>query len=621
MAASTPPLFEHRFHFHALPREVRACLVVALREKPENGGPSLAAPASFTTMGQVVIGVFVLMAGFLLSQGDFGSCWEPLQGTAYLLLGWLPLSVLLVGMVLKVVVYFRNQKRLPYPEGAFLFPSDLVIVEGDLLTVVHLAGAEDFGVTHNYRNDVYQNSIVEFRFPGKQVRQMKLVGREIVQKGMAIHRDRRLDILLATEASMAGDPSRLGLLKAEDPFFEIRRHGGSWDSISAPLAPVAAEPGGIEVVPLPPTLDRLWRTALACALVLAPALWAGRNLLSDNAAYAGAVKSASLYGLGAYVENGWRHREEATRALQDLSYQLARGKKTVSDLRQFLRQHGAARPDLKARALADIHAIYTEARARLATVLASPLSTLAEEDKGLLSDPTPEDDRRLGRQVGEILTWAEAHEDAAIPVHFTRMSSISLESIDEILAVGGKRLLKPGEEFTIAPMAPFFGDKDSSRREAQIVKWLAVVMGQVLGTEVLSLRRGEGPAPTDRPVLCLSWELKPSGALYSGESHKNKAFTGIRFLFKGGFRTSGTEIPEDFSAQVDPPAEFTVSYGKYESPYLELLRTYSSALDGVVYDTMAERAFASYARNLCRRFHFDVTDASGLDRALHPTSR
>ena len=646
---SPPSQPTQRRPFNALPPAVRTRLVRALGETSERGGPALASRRSAVLefWGSIVLAALTLGGLGWLASVDFGrNTIEGLHHPPLLLaVGYLPLALLLASLLHGAGRSWRDRQRLPTARGHYLFPMDLVELTRDDVVVTPLTGLRDYQLTHYTTNGVYTRTEVVLRFEGKRTAQLTLRGRETAERGFRQWQQRRQLCLAAFRlAREQGENTAeaAALLALEDPLIAIEIAGG-WAGV--PMEP-PIQRDDPEAPWLPPYTGWLawdWKRIALAGIVLALLAWTGRNLLSDAACWS-SEEQAHTHDVtiaeawrtldpeqshpsldtraGQYQSNGgWVHRATAARRIPEQAWELARAHHRAAIYREFLRRHGAERPDLAAGARDAIQLLYAEARQQLARQLAQPLPALAPtNDQAWAPDPNSADDARLGAIVGRLLDWAEAHDDARVAVSFIEPEPQQLQASDarmaELVTHSPEMAANYGTGLHYPPLTPFFGPRDQLRRQGQLLASLQSTLHVLFPTDVLTVERAASP-PRDRPVLLIAQEVELVPRFFLGacwlEEEKRTctmAFPGVQIDFNGGFSLPGDTSPAlEFVATVAPPDEFSVRYSQYRSPYLSQL-TGNGPTPGLVYDTMVQRAFDRFGAYVRRRFHLATEPAA-----------
>jgi hypothetical protein len=502
--------------------------------------------------GRVVGTVLALVALYATAAAGFGTLSPELwhgPGVLIVYVFWAAWAAL---GVLSAVRVRALRRGLPYVPGTYLFPRDLIEAnqKGDLV-VFPLRALTDFKCVHHHRNGVYQRSDFNFQFD-REARTLTVTPQHRAQTVLQEISRHEAEESAALKEGNVDEVARL------DPLAE-----------AAPAATADRPRTGPRVVPPPSWLRWRWAIAAGLALVLAPPIWAARNVASDLSAWGEAQRRRTEAAFGAYVQYGWWHAKEAAGRAAQAAFDEAKKKGTVTALRRVrvvYPQHPVA-----AQALPEIHAVFLKSLARFRAQAAA-------------GDP------RIVPFVERLLGHLERSEGAAVLVRFRSPKESALAAAD---AQVRRRAAGSGRESV--PMAPYFTEATASPRERLIVSRLGLAFAEVFPADVLTLSPGprltEAAPPAAQPDVIIEYEVRPSGSLYERTDRNAPAFlartgpiyTGIQVAFAVQMRVPDGGAPFDFQMTLAPPPHFEVA-GLGDA--------------SAVYATMAERAFDEFSVKL-----------------------
>ncbi|HEY2510202.1 MAG TPA: hypothetical protein VGI39_05080 [Polyangiaceae bacterium] len=540
--------------------------------------PALAPRAWFAASAGAVLTLFLIFrAGF----GDLHSrvAIEPAPWLA----AYVGLAALAVFGVLRAMALLRDRQRSPFRRGIYVFPVGLIDAREPRLKLypiedlANVVGPEpkgrltlDFGARR-------------FAFAVDAERA------ESARSGLASARGR------VQEADAARESLRPKALAALDPL----------QGFANPL--MSSEP----LTPTPPTWAKLgWLYALGAGIAVGLALWAVRNVRSDDAMYARAVEQGDSDSFKAYLARATRHSAEVstillpradltavqkdgsvtaiegyikdhpqtnigpeiaaalkTAMVKELNLAIAAG--TLVALDDFAKAHPNHHLDAELRAAR--HGVYQAALDRYAQV--APAKGAAEL-----------------AFVQKLVAWAEL-KGPPVELRFHRQVSKSMDKADG--AVQKSKYFKG----VVSLPSRYFDAAHDKGPEQELANAVVQRFAQIFPTEILALAVGEPVPETDDPlpatvaVPTFFIEHGPtwSGSLSVGGTPKG-AFVGLGFGFDALFR-----LPDDTKP-------LKVKFDVWKSPDLAEIKGDVSAPEETIYAKMNEDSFTQFQHRLLGAF-------------------
>ena len=478
-------------------------------------------------------------------------------------------GVLLAALAYLALVIRRRvmlNREFKFPPGQYLFPYTLIDARQTRLQVVDLRHLKGIDAIERRTNGAYSHTTFTFTFADAPDRVWK------------IHNKKRADnfgLSLGALQSAAHDALQrndLATLLQLDPFFEIRKQNWSVP-LGAPLAPKSR---------LHAVLARPLVAALALALLLAPTLWVARNVGADFAMQAQAKRLATEKAYNWYIATGWFGVREMRAALPRVALAEVRKRNSVTALRALLTRFPEA--GLQADVAADIHLLYQRALTRF-------------KEQAITSDPS------MLASMEKLLQILEQRGDPKVAIHFTRPSTEELVTLDAKIVrneakLDGKKIIPASQHFQADSAAP---------REARIAAGLVAAFRTIFANDVLDLRVD---AKGTLPMLDITYQIAPSGAIFVSDENKEKAFVGLVARFQAALQAEQDDAPWRFQMEVLPPDRFQVNYQSSNG------RLAGGPSEGQVYAVMAERAFDELDMKI--RAAFFRTDSAAFKRRAEP---
>ncbi|MCA9684763.1 MAG: hypothetical protein KC457_21440, partial [Myxococcales bacterium] len=554
--------------FNALPKPTRERFVASCKGE---GKPRFLHEDTSSPTASAIGGIIVLVLGlgmlYSVANAAFG---YKVDEPGYLVLYGFA-GFCLMGGLLATVRALLTGKALPYKNGTYLFPLDLVTTDGKELTLQPLAGLSHVNGVHQYQNGTYMHTDLTLAFKDGTVTVLKIHGpvqAEQVLQGM------RTSQVQAAEAVDAGN---YGIFADLDPFYEART-GGQWEEICGQVnaktptdSPRAGSTPGI--------LKRAWGLGLILGLVLGGGVWQLRNIASDDAMFERVKDSTDKWELEDYLwSGGTRHEAEVRDVLiPRAEFEEAKAQGSVTALREFIETHPGSVHEPDARVA--IHELFTKA-----------LRDFEEQAKG-------GNNEQVFPLMQSLFAWLEANDSPPLEVRFRPPDPSLLEDVDKLVTT------LPKDEtggLPLAPISPSFTDERSLARESWIATELENGFRRVIPADILDLDMGERlPADLDlsenrpaRPTIAVTYSVDASGSIYANETN-TQGYVGIQVYFIVSMLVPGLEggeapQPLTFILDVQPPSEFSVETGGIAI----------EPSDYLVYDVMAKKAFENLAGSL-----------------------
>ncbi|MCA9605023.1 MAG: hypothetical protein KC619_05490 [Myxococcales bacterium] len=570
-----------------------------------NGSPAPILQQPSSTAGAIVgwsilalTGIAVAIATAAIEFGHIRNYDQPF----FFMAGYAAGFFLTAWGILRAVRTSQLAANIPFKRGRYVFATDLVIATETKLTIVPMGRLLKLDGVHRHVNGVYQGTDLNFHFEGYGREYFTVRGKMLAEQIMD---DMRFSQQRIREAVQLQD---LEALAKMDVFFEARiteqwndplvadrlaqealRPDGSGGPSTYRTAdkPLDANPHKQGVFAKPPgrIANRAAIFAMG-AMVFAPPVWFGRNLASDEAAFAEAQQWGSTSGYRAYVAgHGMHERAVVDELLPEAAFDEAQRAGTVSALRDFVREHpDSARVDDARQA---IHERFVQVRQDFLSQAAT-------------GDPN------MPVFMGRLLDWLEAHDSPPVRVRFFAPTGEALAGIDQNLDLFGE---VQGVTGGIAPVSPHFTPERSAPRETRITQVLQQGFHPIFPDDVMQLEHAgridpsQQSAAIDQPAFDVSYTIRPSGSVYTSDT-STRGFVGIHVDFHIQMRIPGEEGTWGFDTSVEPPEHFTVSsYSTFDPTGSSDYR------DGLVYSVMADRAFDQLGNQLALTFFRPDTNA------------
>lgn len=492
---------------------------------------------------------------------------------------------------------FSTKGALPFPAGKYLFATDLVVAESDVITLVPMGLMKNFNGVHQHYNGVYTHTDLHFSFQGWGTATFIVKGKHLA--------DQSLDQMQAMTRAIsdAAKSKNYAKLRELDVFHDAFASGVMDKPGLAGLDALVAEQGSGTQGPLAREIPKFykfgWAFSLAVGAIVAAPLWLVAAKAGDSNRLSSALMSTSTYQLEDYVRLGGDEVEAVRNEYApQFVYREALRRNSVTALRDFMRANPQSRYVSEARGL--IQQTFVRVRDRFETQAAT--------------------DPQMRAFMRALLTYLETNDSPPVSVRFRPPTSDALSQIDARLAADGRRL--NGRD--VVPIAPHFTETTSGPREREITQNLQRGFGAVFPNDVLSLRdgariEGASPAAVTEPTIEVAYEVRPSGSFYSLRSG-NRAFVGIVVDFTVLMRVPGSTQTFSFTTSVQPPERFSFNY---DTNY----GASAGPSDGRVYSVMGERAFAQLSSHMAGVFfqagsqaHRSLANTSAAAAGSSPTN-
>lgn len=482
----------------------------------------------FHWFGMSFLGLIILVVVQRLGYGDFDSGLAR-QSAAFIAVYAIAAFCLFGGLVLAACHYVRLS-RLPYPRGIYVYPARVLDARAHPMVdhpLTELSGA------------VVRPDGLVLTFQGG--RTFVFPPATIAHRGEAIVPELARAQQLANDAAMGSDPNAV---LAFDPLHEPR--------FANPVGP--GDPLHYE---LPSWAKLGWLYGLVAALAFGPVLWVARNFVSDGSAYRSAKTAATPEAFRAYLQNGSRFKSEvegellpraelgvavrkdsidalleferthptssikpeidaAQRKAYDAEFERARGKHTLSALREFATKY--PKHGLTAAHAAAVHDLYAEAQNQYA----SPPAPSTPAHPGPAKDAV--------EFLRASIAFAETH-GGTVDVRVRRKTSPTLGRVEKALA------RMPEYMGDLSRPARYFDDAHEVPREKELASELAALLGGHIPSEFLAFRPGESVAtdsatlpPVTRPTIFVTVMTEWSGHTVPTKKPRG-VFVGLYFHY------------------------------------------------------------------------------------------
>lgn len=474
--------------------------------------------------------VGVVLAGVLFQRGfgDYASS-SVVHGIV-LTAAWAGIFFLVFGGLFHALAGERAIAALPWKAAIYAFPTAVVDARRDKLRLFEIDDLE--------RIDG-DGSTVRLVFPGETF-SFQASGDEAANAKRAIEEAR-------------------GQGPASDPKVTAQRNPLAEPRISSPLAPTEprkpTSPGWVRM--------RFFYAAVL-AILVGPAIWFGRNKISDDRAFATAKAKNDVESYRAYLKNGVKHRDEVQKTLLPRAeLKIAEKQNTVDAILAYQKAHPNS-------------AIQKESDAALRTAMlaeldvAKKVGTLAALNDFVAKRP----EHGLGPELKEakhavyqaalasfktvatdkdpvliafferLLAYAETHDNPKVEIRFKEQASTSLGRADKMVT---KQPLFNGE--TSYPSKYFEPVSKFAPAEAELAKTVIDKLSSSFPKEILTF--SVGPAiPTEGdnwpvatvPTLFIANRVEWTGAVQPSQRPRG-IFVGLNYHFESQFTIPGDQKP------------------------------------------------------------------------------
>ena len=534
------------YDFHLLPARVQLQLATSIADADNH----LREESSSNAIFYVLRGMgLILVAGMAWTflTGSFGDpALDDIWSSRGKMVGFALLTGALAYLVLVLRRRFVLNKAFNFPPGQYLFPFTMIDARRARLTVIDFNKVQRILPVNHTINGLYSHTAFTFTFADAPSRTWK-----VTSKARADQFGAKLAFLQNALHGAAARKDMAALMRL-DPFYEIRMQ--NW---AVPGGAPASATGRMRALLAEPIL-----AALALALVLAPMLWAARNVAADFAVQAEAKRLNTEAAYSAYVRNGWFNVKEMRAALPRVALAEVMGKNSVTALRDLATRY--PEDGLQGDIDKAIHVLYQRSLARFTR-------------QATTSDP------QLLATMEKLLQVLEQSGNPAVAIHFTRPTTLQLGELDASIKQREKEV---GSK--IIPASEHFGNNSAAPRETRIAQGLQAAFRTIFTNDVLDLVV-VGQKSTHMPRLEIHYQIAPSGAVFVSEKEKERAFVGLVARFQSQLEVADQVTPWRFDMAVVPPDHFTVNY---EMPHGAVN---TGPPDSQVYAVMAERAFDELA--------------------------
>jgi hypothetical protein len=609
--------------FNKLSGRTRQRLIAALARQtsptplfqdPHSFGMSVFGWGSLSALGLVILAFCWF--------NRFGSTYHFHQSAGFIA-GYITALFCVFGGIAFIVRNAFRKKASVAPSGVYVFPLDVVEIDGTRIEVLSMGDLIGIRPVHHYRNGFYQWTKIHFSFPGK-THTFTAPSIQYSEQLLSQFQYARAQVRDALERR---DMDAIGAL---DLFIE-ERMTNQWQ---------AANPAdGPHGQPVPAFLGYPALLAVVPAILLAIPSWGIRNYASDEKAYKEVMAYPSFYGCDDYIREEGRHLDDVNtfclarasmREIQNLEsaslgyralkkkfpapalqgeleqglqkalateYALAKTKNTVDAYRKFLHDAPDARqaPDAKKA----IHAAYQRA--------------LANYGK-----KTNTSDASIIPFMAELVDQLEKNDSPPVAVSFERVPTKSLDVADRLLAGdtdsgGGLSGLSGLGYGGFAKASTFFDATHAKHREDTLVTQLQKAFTGVFPEDMLRFAKDDGrKAKARRSVLDMSAvELEDELIVRNSSKYFDKNHFGSR--------ASTSDYSSAYSASTAPKTDKTdTATITNASPTMHV--KYTVDWSGTTYkDSTSGRRFVGIIINF--DVSMDVDSAASKHAAVCPPTK
>jgi hypothetical protein len=548
--------------FDALPGSVRDKFV-AITNGTAGPAPLFAEKTSTKSgiVGLSIVFVLLVAASVVGAMTGMGNLYkdQAIHGPLIVLFVYIPVVFLLSLVLLTIIQRRLVGSPFPFHPGRYLFATEFVDARNGTFRIIPTRILSDLKGTHMHTNGVYTHTQLDFTFQGAK-EQFSIRGQDAAQAAINAFWDSQRALAAAAEAQDWQTVENL------DPFFECRRLG-VWEAGATPGADA-----GPRVKEIPPLFR--WRIAIAAGATIALAPWIamGRNYVSDEMLFSDAKTFDTESSYGQYLDNGWRHMDEARLAQPIAAFREAKKEATVSKMRRILKTYPGSSVESDARAA--LHGLYVK--------------TLTDfQSKASTADP------RMLPFMKRLLDYLEKNDTATVRVVFSPPSTGSLAKAD---ANFERAYSATGR--TVEPISPYFTPTNSAPREREIVSRLHTAFASIFPTDVLKFEGDKAATPAREPSISIAYAVGPSGRAYSSDD-RQRMFVGIDITFAMRMSIPNDSNLFDLGLKVSPPERFNYRYKQGDNQA------------EAAYNAMAERAFDEFTSKLQAVFFSNPPPAPG----------
>lgn len=445
-------------------------------------------------------------------------------------------------------------KKLPWKPGIYVFPMCLVDARSAGLTIHSMQDLKDVAkATGGAPLRLSFKSGPTYTFP---------------ISGGAEDANFRLDVARqqVEHAVKSGDDGELTTL---DPFHESRK---SWTSPIGPTSSLKDQTPGF--------LRNDAFIALAVALLLAPALWATRNALSDRSMFQKADAAKTPESYEAYLVHGTGHEDEVrTTLLPRAELEVAKKAQTVEAIRAFQDSHPKSAVDAEASAALRDAFLRELDKAKAKSSLAAldefvktyPDHHLDAELKAARHDLYAKSATTFGKVgkaddpaakgfVDKLRGWLEAH-GPTVTIVFRREVSPALAQADKLIGAAPLNKTLGQKQVT-----KWFDENAPQPKETDVAKSFEGALRKIFSPDLAAITVGpDGDEAATQalaaksPLVVVRYRFGWLGAAYSSAALK-RSFAGVYVSGEAIFSVPGDANPMRIRLEVPPPRTFLTEY-------------------------------------------------------------
>lgn len=436
--------------------------------------------------------------------------------------------------VLRALALTHARRSIPYRPGLYLFPAGVFDARAEPIRVfLHPDLKGSSAASSEVRVAAPAGEFV-FRAPDAAVAEqaLQMFERAREQYAAAVRSDSRRELAML------------------DPLVD--------SGFSSPFSPQA------RIVRNHPLWAK-WSIVVAVAIgaVAGPALWAGRNAMSEQRMYAAATRRNDVAGYRAYVARRGPRADVAEVLLPRAELRQAMAEGTVEALEQFASAHPGSkiRGEVDGALQAAVSAELAEAakagtmtalrefsrrRARYAFIKPAVEAATVSIYKGLLAKYVAGKGPTMASFYERLLGYAKVH-GPRVTIRFVRKLPDSVAAADTQVKMSAYFMGKQS-----IPSQYFTGEY-AAKREAAAGAELAKLIGGPFPKDVLSpellptITDGVVPEPTE-PTLVVEYAPEMAGGYMSPKPRG--VFVGVGMTIKGSFRIPGDSQPIELKSSL-----------------------------------------------------------------------
>jgi len=536
--------------------------------------------------------------------------------------------------------YFTTA-TLPWGAGIYMTMTDVIDARSRILKIHPSTSMDNAYVDHQYDgNGKYTNSNLFINFLDGTREVFSSDNPDELQEALNFW---TVNKVMIEEAEKSGDSEGLEQL---DPFSIERKSHWFYNSQTNPDSSSNDSP---LVKPLPSHVRFSRALVIPTILVVALTCWISRNNASDQALLEKLHGFSSVENWEWYINSGGKqsekaksewlpetalkiattrdrsmvaivnfeskfpgpqykeYRDRANIEIAEAALDSAATRESVTALKQFKEEFSRdSHADVRAKAQAHIHELYMQAHEEF----------IKQASKR---------DNRVVPFFRKLLTWLAENNSVNVQVSFKGPGQAEVTRIDEAAKQShGEEYVRydNNQSIPIIPLTRHYNPDHSENREQVILGLLKESFQAIFPQDILVPNITDHVDEAHTPSLQVEYTIKPmkydSGEVViyiDPDEPKGVGHIGFRFLFSIKMQVPGSNKNFDFPVGLKPPEKFTV----FGTTSMELPDIEKLTFDQRVYDTMAEKAFESFATEMQKALFKEGSD--GFEAARLPERR